>query len=310
MDQQDRDQTIADFKNKVRTILIATSVAGRGIHVNNLVLVINYDCPNHLEDYVHRVGRTGRAGNKGTAITFITPQEEQYAGDMVKALKQSKMPIPAELQKLADTFEKKVKEGNAKHRVSGYHTKGYGKSQCVMHRFKFDEAEAGEKEVIKNMQRRQLEVENGIITAEEAQQQEMDEQTVREKFNIKLDMGTEDTNEEDHVREQSMQELLQKIQGDSEEDSDEEYKNEVFGKKEIENGKNEGGGLLLELLNEDGTINKKSVKRKGKEIMNAIAAEGGDGVEKLLKVAADSGSIDSNTIADALKAVQSIEVTM
>ena len=125
MDQQDRDQTIADFKNKVRTILIATSVAGRGIHVNNLVLVINYDCPNHLEDYVHRVGRTGRAGHKGTAITFITPQEEQYAGDMVKALKQSKMPIPADLQKLADNFEKKVKEGSAKHRVSGYHTKGY-----------------------------------------------------------------------------------------------------------------------------------------------------------------------------------------
>ena len=52
MDQQDRDQTIADFKNKTRTILIATSVAGRGLHVNDLVLVINYDCPNHLEDYV------------------------------------------------------------------------------------------------------------------------------------------------------------------------------------------------------------------------------------------------------------------
>lgn len=52
MDQQDRDQTIADFKNKTRTILIATSVAGRGLHVKDLVLVINYDCPNHLEDYV------------------------------------------------------------------------------------------------------------------------------------------------------------------------------------------------------------------------------------------------------------------
>ena len=58
MDQQDRDQTIADFKNKTRTILIATSVAGRGLHVNDLVLVINYDCPNHLEDYV-RMKRTG-----------------------------------------------------------------------------------------------------------------------------------------------------------------------------------------------------------------------------------------------------------
>ena len=89
------------------------------------------------------------------------------------------------------------------------------------------------------MQRRQLEVENGIITAEEAQQQEMDEQTVREKFNIKLDTGVENM-EEDSVKEQSMQELLQKINdGDKQDetDSDEEYKNEVFGKTENENGK-------------------------------------------------------------------------
>lgn len=92
---------------------------------------------------------------------------------------------------------------------------------------------------MKNMQRRQLEVENGIITAEEAQQQEMDEQTVREKFNIKLDMGTEENPEEDATKEQTMQELLDKIKGENEEevDSDEEYKNEVFGRKENENGK-------------------------------------------------------------------------
>lgn len=89
------------------------------------------------------------------------------------------------------------------------------------------------------MQRRQLEVENGIITAEEAQQQEMDEQTVREKFNIKLDTGVENM-EEDSVKEQSMQELLQKINDGAKQeeiDSDEEYNNEVFGKKENENGK-------------------------------------------------------------------------
>lgn len=86
------------------------------------------------------------------------------------------------------------------------------------------------------MQRRQVEVENGIITAEEAQQQEMDEQSVREKFNIKLDMGLEDT-EEDETKEQTMQELLQRIHDGNEEDSDEEYKNEVFGKKEASNGR-------------------------------------------------------------------------
>ena len=77
-DQADRDQTLADFKNGVRTVMVATSVAGRGLDVKDLALVINYVVPNHLEDYIHRVGRTGRAGRKGTAYTFIEPSEEQY----------------------------------------------------------------------------------------------------------------------------------------------------------------------------------------------------------------------------------------
>jgi superfamily II DNA/RNA helicase len=58
------------------------------------VLVVNYEVPNHHEDYVHRVGRTGRAGAKGTAITFIAANEERYAPDLVKALRESGAPIP------------------------------------------------------------------------------------------------------------------------------------------------------------------------------------------------------------------------
>jgi Helicase conserved C-terminal domain len=62
--------------------------------VQDLVMVVNFDVPNHHEDYVHRVGRTGRAGNKGTAITFIAADEERYAPDLVKALKESGAPVP------------------------------------------------------------------------------------------------------------------------------------------------------------------------------------------------------------------------
>jgi ATP-dependent RNA helicase DDX46/PRP5 len=72
MDQEDRENVIRDFKDKVRTILIATSVCARGLDINHIRLVVNFVCPSHLEDYVHRVGRTGRAGTKGTAYTFIT----------------------------------------------------------------------------------------------------------------------------------------------------------------------------------------------------------------------------------------------
>lgn len=71
-DQLDRDHTLHEFKKLIKTVMVATSVAGRGLDVPEIVCVINYNCPNHIEDYVHRVGRTGRAGRKGTAYTFIS----------------------------------------------------------------------------------------------------------------------------------------------------------------------------------------------------------------------------------------------
>lgn len=65
----------------------------RGLDVPDLVCVINYSCPNHLEDYVHRVGRTGRAGRKGTAYTFISAEEDKHAPTLIKALTQSKQKV-------------------------------------------------------------------------------------------------------------------------------------------------------------------------------------------------------------------------
>lgn len=123
-DQADRDSTIADFKSGVTNILIATSVAARGLDVKNLKVVINYECPNHMEDYVHRVGRTGRAGNKGTAYTFITPDQDRYAMDIIKALRSSGQGIPPDLQGLSDQFQEKVKEGKERASGSGFGGKG------------------------------------------------------------------------------------------------------------------------------------------------------------------------------------------
>lgn len=123
-DQVDRDSTIDDFKAGVVPILIATSVAARGLDVKQLKLVVNYDAPNHLEDYVHRAGRTGRAGNTGTAVTFITEEQDRYAVDIAKALKQSGQPVPEAVQKLVDSFMEKVKAGKEKAGVSGFGGKG------------------------------------------------------------------------------------------------------------------------------------------------------------------------------------------
>lgn len=123
-DQIDRDSTIADFKAGVVPILIATSVAARGLDVKQLKLVVNFDSPNHLEDYVHRAGRTGRAGNKGTAVTFITPDQDRYSVDIAKALKQSGQSIPEDVQKLVDSFLDKVKAGKEKTGAAGFGGKG------------------------------------------------------------------------------------------------------------------------------------------------------------------------------------------
>ena len=123
-EQTDRECTIADFKSDVCNILVATSVAARGLDVKDLRLVVNYDTPNHLEDYVHRVGRTGRAGNKGTAVTFISQEEEKFAPDLVKAMTDAKQPVPGDLKTMADEYAKKKKEGL----VVGGKSSGFGGS--------------------------------------------------------------------------------------------------------------------------------------------------------------------------------------
>jgi ATP-dependent RNA helicase DDX46/PRP5 len=125
MDQMDRDSTIADFKSGATNVLIATSVAARGLDVKNLNVVINYECPNHMEDYVHRVGRTGRAGKEGTAYTFVTLEQERYSIDVIRALKRSGVAIPPELDALGKSFRAKIKAGTVKYiKGNGYGGKG------------------------------------------------------------------------------------------------------------------------------------------------------------------------------------------
>uniref|UniRef100_A0A3B4DMF9 Probable ATP-dependent RNA helicase DDX46 n=1 Tax=Pygocentrus nattereri TaxID=42514 RepID=A0A3B4DMF9_PYGNA len=132
IDQYDRDSIINDFKNGACRLMVATSVAARGLDVKQLILVVNYSCPNHYEDYVHRAGRTGRAGNKGYAYTFITEEQARYAGDIIKALELSGSPVPPELEQLWVNFKEQQKaEGKSIKSSSGFSGKG----------FKFDETE-------------------------------------------------------------------------------------------------------------------------------------------------------------------------
>lgn len=75
LEQEQREQVLLDFKSHRLTILVATDILSRGIDIEDIDLVINYDVPHDGEDYVHRIGRTARAASKGTAYTFVTDKE-------------------------------------------------------------------------------------------------------------------------------------------------------------------------------------------------------------------------------------------
>ena len=85
--QSKRQEALNEFKNGNDKILIASDVAGRGIDIENISHVINFDVPINPEDYVHRIGRTGRAGKKGTAITFVLKNDTKYLQEIEKLIK-------------------------------------------------------------------------------------------------------------------------------------------------------------------------------------------------------------------------------
>ncbi|MDD5578442.1 MAG: DEAD/DEAH box helicase [Methylobacter sp.] len=88
MSQALRERTIAHLKNGKLDILIATDVAARGLDVDRITHVVNYDIPYDTESYIHRIGRTGRAGRTGDAILFIAPRERKLLDNIEKATKQ------------------------------------------------------------------------------------------------------------------------------------------------------------------------------------------------------------------------------
>jgi len=90
--QQTRMEALSAFKEGKLQVLVATDVAARGLDIDDLPLVVNYELPYVPEDYIHRIGRTGRAGASGRAISFVAPEEERLLDEIEKLLKK-KVPI-------------------------------------------------------------------------------------------------------------------------------------------------------------------------------------------------------------------------
>ncbi|GIX64756.1 ATP-dependent RNA helicase, putative [Babesia caballi] len=98
--QQDREEALRLFKTGERPILVATDVAARGLDINNITHVINYDLPSNIDDYVHRIGRTGRAGNVGIATSLVNEENRGILRDLLSLLEEANQEVPQWFQKL------------------------------------------------------------------------------------------------------------------------------------------------------------------------------------------------------------------
>ncbi len=100
--QEERDWVLREFKNRDSTLLVATDVAARGLDVDDIRMVVNFDMPNDMESYIHRIGRTGRAGKKGTAVSFFVSEKNgRLAKPLVEILNRTEQDVPSELNNLA-----------------------------------------------------------------------------------------------------------------------------------------------------------------------------------------------------------------
>ncbi|XP_026381855.1 DEAD-box ATP-dependent RNA helicase 14-like isoform X2 [Papaver somniferum] len=99
--QGERDYVLSQFRSGKAPILVATDVAARGLDVKDIRVVVNYDFPTGVEDYVHRIGRTGRAGATGLAYTFFSENDAKHASDLVKLLEGANQRVPPQIRELA-----------------------------------------------------------------------------------------------------------------------------------------------------------------------------------------------------------------
>ncbi|RXQ96123.1 DEAD/DEAH box helicase [Ancylomarina salipaludis] len=115
LEQSEREEVLRGFRNRKYQILVATDIIARGIDIDSIDLVINFDVPKDAEDYVHRVGRTARAASEGVALTFITEKDQLDFKNIEDLIEKEiyKIPVPAELGE-APVYNPKVRKKGPK----------------------------------------------------------------------------------------------------------------------------------------------------------------------------------------------------
>ena len=135
--QKERDEVMLDFRNGKVDVLVATDIVSRGIDIDDIPLVINYDVPRDAEDYVHRIGRTARAENKGAAVTFVSKEDQRYFFKIEQFLNKDieRLEVPAEMGETPQRYtEERHNESSSKKRKGRGFRNGHGKGHSSRHR--------------------------------------------------------------------------------------------------------------------------------------------------------------------------------
>lgn len=109
--QPERDYVLSEFRNGKTMILVATDVAARGLDVEDVKYVINFDYPNSSEDYIHRIGRTGRCQSAGTAYAYFTPNNARQAKELIAVLEEAGQAINPQLAEMANSVRNQYGKG-------------------------------------------------------------------------------------------------------------------------------------------------------------------------------------------------------
>lgn len=148
LSQSERDEIMFLYKSRKIDIIVATDILARGIDIDDIRIVINYDVPRDCDDYIHRIGRTARAGTKGRAITFVSEEDQEYFKRIEDFIEQEvpKLEVPAELgeapayepNKKKEEKKRDGKRGNGRnnrggkrhnHKKNNHHQKGPKRTQ-------------------------------------------------------------------------------------------------------------------------------------------------------------------------------------
>ena len=128
--QEQREVALQSVRDGQTQVLVATDLAGRGIDVPDVSLVVNFNMANNIESYTHRIGRTGRAGKSGVALTFLGGEDTDVLYDLKQMLSKSKISkVPEELRKHEAAQQKKgtMPGGGAGRKTAADESGGYGK---------------------------------------------------------------------------------------------------------------------------------------------------------------------------------------